>query len=103
MTVTAGASRWWRAPPRARAGRYLAGGRAHQRGRRGGAAAVLGPRYHPAAGARRAAALGTDVVVAALVLLNLTDHFLPGDSLWVAPSAALALLGFARYRGLSWA
>ncbi len=53
--------------------------------------------------ARRAAALGTGVVVAALVLLNLTDHFLPGDSLWVAPSAALALLGFARYRGLSWA
>lgn len=46
---------------------------------------------------------GTGVVVAALVLLNLADHFVPGDGLWIAPTAALALLGYARYRGLTWA
>lgn len=53
--------------------------------------------------ATRAAVLGTAVVLAALVLLNLADHFLPRDGLWIAPVAALVLLGFARYRGLSWA
>lgn len=51
---------------------------------------------------RRTAVLGTGVVVAALVLLNLTEHYLPRDGLWIAPVAALALLGFARYRGLTW-
>ncbi len=36
-------------------------------------------------------------------MLNLAEHFLPGDGLWIAPVAALTLLGFARFRGLSWA
>ncbi|MHB1874702.1 MAG: CPBP family intramembrane glutamic endopeptidase [Streptosporangiaceae bacterium] len=52
---------------------------------------------------RRTAVLGTGVVVAALVLLNFAEHFLPRDGLWIAPVAALVLLGFARYRGLTWA
>ncbi|MDA8321686.1 MAG: CPBP family intramembrane metalloprotease [Actinomycetota bacterium] len=52
---------------------------------------------------RRTAVLGTGVVLAALVLLNLAEHFLPRDGLWIAPVAALVLLGFARYRGLTWA
>ncbi len=52
-------------------------------------------------GRQRAALIGTAVTVAALVALNVTDHLVPGG-LWLAPLAALVLLGFARWRGLSW-
>lgn len=52
-------------------------------------------------GTGRAALVSTGLVVAALVVLNVVDHLLP-SGLWFAPVAALALLGFARYRGLSW-
>lgn len=51
----------------------------------------------------RAALVGSGVVVAALVALNVADHLVPGvRGLWLAPLAALVLLGFARWRGLSW-
>ena len=44
----------------------------------------------------------TGAVIAALVGLNLGQHFWPGQHLWVGPAAAAALLLFARWRGLSW-
>ncbi len=49
----------------------------------------------------RAALIGSGLTVAALVALNVTDHLVPGG-LWLAPLAALVLLAFARWRGLSW-
>ena len=52
-------------------------------------------------GHRRAALAGTAATVAALAALNVADHLVPGG-LWLAPLAAVALLAFARWRGLSW-
>ncbi len=52
-------------------------------------------------GKPRAALVGSGLVVAALAALNVTDHLVSGG-LWLAPLAALVLLGFARWRGLSW-
>lgn len=49
----------------------------------------------------RAALVGSGLVVAALVILNLVDHYVT-RGLWLAPLAAAALLGFARWRGLTW-
>lgn len=52
-------------------------------------------------GKSRAALVGSGLVIIALVVLNVADNLVTG-ALWVAPIAALALLGFARWRGLSW-
>lgn len=49
----------------------------------------------------RAALAGSALVIAALAALNVTDHLISGG-LWLAPIAALVLLGFARWSGLSW-
>ena len=51
---------------------------------------------------RRAALLGTGLVVAALAMLNVADHLLR-LGLWLGPVAAVVLLGYARLSGLSWA
>jgi CAAX protease family protein len=50
---------------------------------------------------RRAAIAGSALVVAALAGLNVTDN-LVSAGLWLAPVAAAVLLGFARWRGLTW-
>jgi CAAX protease family protein len=52
-------------------------------------------------GTPRAVLAGSGLVVAALAALNVTDHLISGG-LWLAPLAALVLLGFARWSGLSW-
>lgn len=44
----------------------------------------------------------TAVVVAALVGLNVAGHLFPSP-LWLGPAVAAALLGFARWTGLTWA
>lgn len=50
---------------------------------------------------QRAALVASGVTIAALAALNVADHLVRGG-LWLAPLATLALLGFARWRGLSW-
>lgn len=52
-------------------------------------------------GKPRAVLAGSGLTIAALAALNVADHLVRGG-LWLAPLAALALLGFARWRGLSW-
>lgn len=54
------------------------------------------------AGNGRAALVSTGIVVAALAALNVMYHLLPPGVLWLPPVAALALLGYARKKGLSW-
>jgi membrane protease YdiL (CAAX protease family) len=51
--------------------------------------------------ARVPAMVATGVVVVALVTVNLAEHLLPGAA-WLGPVAAVALLVFARWSGLSW-
>ncbi|OIQ83632.1 CAAX amino terminal protease self- immunity [mine drainage metagenome] len=51
--------------------------------------------------ARVPAIVATGVVVAALVMVNLAEHFLR-NATWLGPVAALALLAFARWSGLTW-
>ncbi len=51
--------------------------------------------------ARVPAVVATGVVVAALVTVNLAEHFLR-NATWLGPVAALALLAFARWSGLTW-
>ena len=46
------------------------------------------------------AVVATGVVVAALVTVNLAEHMMR-DAPWLGPVAAVALLGFARWSGLS--
>jgi membrane protease YdiL (CAAX protease family) len=46
--------------------------------------------------------LGTVVVLCALVVMNLAEHIWH-VGFWMAPVAVIALLGFARWSGLSWA
>ena len=53
------------------------------------------------AGDGRAALVSTGIVVAALAALNVVYHLLPPGVLWLPPVAALALLGYARKKGLS--
>ncbi|MGV8964701.1 MAG: CPBP family intramembrane glutamic endopeptidase [Cellulomonas sp.] len=55
----------------------------------------------PAVRGRVSAMVATGVVVAALVAVNLGEHYLRGG-LWLGPVAAGALLVFARLSGLSW-
>ncbi|HET7397209.1 MAG TPA: CPBP family intramembrane glutamic endopeptidase [Intrasporangium sp.] len=57
---------------------------------------TAGDRRHPA----RVATIG---VVLALVGLNVADHVLAWNSLWLGPAGALALLAYARAAGLTWA
>lgn len=52
-------------------------------------------------GKPRAALVGSGLVIAMLAALNVADNLVSGG-LWLAPLAALALLAFARWRGLSW-
>ncbi|RKT79728.1 CAAX prenyl protease-like protein [Terracoccus luteus] len=45
----------------------------------------------------------TVLVVLALVGLNVADHVLHWDTLWLGPLGAVGLLAFARWTGLTWA
>ena len=47
------------------------------------------------------AVVATGIVVAALVSVNFAEHLLRGAE-WLGPVAAVALLAFARWSGLSW-
>lgn len=47
--------------------------------------------------------VATVAVVAALVAINLANHLLNWDTLWLGPVGAVALLAFARWSGLTWA
>ncbi len=51
--------------------------------------------------ARVPAMVATGLVVVALVTVNLAEHLLH-NALWLGPVAAVALLAFARWSGLSW-
>jgi membrane protease YdiL (CAAX protease family) len=51
--------------------------------------------------ARVPALVATGVVVAALVSVNIAEHLLSGAA-WLGPVAAVALIVFARWSGLSW-
>jgi membrane protease YdiL (CAAX protease family) len=51
--------------------------------------------------ARVPALVATGVVVAALVSVNIAEHLLSGAA-WLGPVAAVALVVFARWSGLSW-
>jgi membrane protease YdiL (CAAX protease family) len=51
---------------------------------------------------RGPALAATGVVVAAMLGLNVADHLFGWGSLWLGPLGAAALLGFARWSGLSW-
>lgn len=51
---------------------------------------------------RRARLAATVVVVFALVAVNIANHVLGWDTMWLGPVGAVALLGFARWQGLSW-
>ncbi|NLG20528.1 MAG: CPBP family intramembrane metalloprotease [Actinomycetales bacterium] len=51
---------------------------------------------------QRFAPAATIAVVLSLLGLNLANHLLGWDSLWLGPAGALALLAFARASGLSW-
>lgn len=55
----------------------------------------------PSTRARVPAVVATGLVVAALVTVNLAEHFL-SNATWLGPVAALALLAFARWSGLTW-
>ena len=50
---------------------------------------------------RLPAVIATVLVVAAIVAMNLTQHFV-GNALWLGPAAAVGLVVFARWSGLSW-
>lgn len=50
----------------------------------------------------RLAVARTILVVGVLVGLNLADHLLHWDTLWLGPLGALGLLAYARWSGLSW-
>lgn len=52
--------------------------------------------------ARRSPLLDTLVVVALLAGLNVAEHLLPAGHIALSVGAAVALLGYARLRGLTW-
>lgn len=51
---------------------------------------------------RRARMAATVVVVFALVGLNVANHVLGWDTMWLGPVGAVTLLAFARWQGLTW-
>lgn len=51
---------------------------------------------------RRPAFWATVVVVLVLVGLNVADHVLGWNTMWLGPAGAIGLLAFARATGLSW-
>lgn len=51
---------------------------------------------------RRVRLAATVAVVFALAAVNLANHVLGWDTMWLGPVGAVALLGFARWQGLSW-
>src|SRR4051812_13180936 len=51
---------------------------------------------------RRARLAATVTVVVALAGVNVADHVLGWDTMWLGPVGALALLAFARWQGLTW-
>lgn len=52
---------------------------------------------------RRPALLATAMVVVGLVGLNVANHVLHWNSLWLGPAGAVALIAYARFSGLTWA
>ena len=46
--------------------------------------------------------MATVVVVLVLAMVNVADHVLGWNSLWLGPAAAAVLLAFARRQGLTW-
>ena len=65
-------------------------------------AAVTRRRLALIARGRRARLVSTIAVVFALVGVNLANHVLGWDTMWLGPSGAVVLLLFARWQGLSW-
>jgi uncharacterized protein len=51
---------------------------------------------------RRARLAATVAVVVALAGVNVANHVLGWDTMWLGPAGAIALLAFARWQGLSW-
>jgi membrane protease YdiL (CAAX protease family) len=51
---------------------------------------------------RRARLAATVAVVFALVGLNVANHLLGWDTMWLGPVGAVTLLAFARWQGLTW-
>jgi membrane protease YdiL (CAAX protease family) len=51
---------------------------------------------------RRARLAATVAVVFALVGLNVANHVLGWDTMWLGPVGAVTLLAFARWQGLTW-
>jgi membrane protease YdiL (CAAX protease family) len=51
---------------------------------------------------RRVRLASTVVVVFALAGVNLANHLLGWDTMWLGPVGAVALLAFARWQGLTW-
>ncbi len=51
---------------------------------------------------RRARLAATVVVVFALAGVNIGNHVLGWDTMWLGPVGAVALLAFARWQGLTW-
>lgn len=62
----------------------------------------MNPATAESAPAHRFAPAATITVVLGLVGLNLANHLLGWDSLWLGPAGALALIVFARASGLTW-
>lgn len=52
---------------------------------------------------RHPAVTASLVVIGALAALNIARYFLPSGTLWFSIGAAVALVAFARHRGLTWA
>jgi uncharacterized protein len=52
---------------------------------------------------RRAAFVASGVVVVVIAALNVAFHLVRSSSLWLGPIAAVTLLAYARFSGLSWA
>ena len=52
--------------------------------------------------AKRARLASTVVVVFTLAGVNIANHLLGWDTMWLGPAGAMALLAFARWQGLSW-
>jgi membrane protease YdiL (CAAX protease family) len=51
---------------------------------------------------KRVRLASTITVVFALVGVNLANHLLGWDTMWLGPVGALVLIGFARWQGLTW-